>query len=751
MQSSRALISLFVPTILFFFCSGCGPMEPGPSAYELAQGCYSLRSVAEQRWIVAIDAESIALQNSEETPGVATKFFIKPSALGIFLLRDQEGRFLSIEQGRLRRNPKASGTSEWDIKHLKLREDDVALDAFYTLQGAASKLRLLADAGHLQLQGDVGETLATGSAFEFVPQDAGACLPFPEASLDAKVSADFHQPKNPNEPVFGYADVHTHLPFPRALGGVAMSGEVFHRFGIEHALHDCSSLHGSNGSWDWLEAQSTQTGASQHNTEGYPNFPYWPSRLTNTHVQAYYRWIERAYLSGLRLMVANATGIPAYCQILGILHPGKIETDCKSDQDIESQIRYMFELEKYIDAQEGGPGRGWFKIVRSPREARQAIAQNKVAVVLGSEYGSLFDCTEGNAICNADYVERKLNELHALGVRSIFPLHRFDNAFGGTRPQEGSAGRWMNLANKVATSKVDKLSDFINPLKYLFKPIGGHYWQLENCPNGVEGVPHIRSMTDFIETDFAFLTQILDKIPVVGALARQILGWTFIGKIKPLPDYGEFAGGRPACNARPLQSVGRTLIQRIMDKGMILEIDHMSEATLLETLDMLEARAYSGVISSHDWIENTPGIRQRIFRLGGMMAPYNRDPEGIGRVLTQYSKEMAPFVPTAGVGIGTDVQGATIQASSSAPYSVRYPFRSIDGQVEFTAPKTGNRHFDFNKEGLAHYGLLPEWVEQLRLIDEARGTQAVEILMKSAESYLQMWERAEAQAVDFNQ
>ena len=52
----------------------------------------------------------------------------------------------------------------------------------------------------------------------------------------------------------------------------------------------------------------------------------------------------------------------------------------------------MHELERYIDAQAGGPGKGFFRIVETPAAAREVIARGKLAVVLGIETSNLFDC-----------------------------------------------------------------------------------------------------------------------------------------------------------------------------------------------------------------------------------------------------------------------------------------------------------------------------------------------------------------------
>ena len=67
-----------------------------------------------------------------------------------------------------------------------------------------------------------------------------------------------------------------------------------------------------------------------------------------------------------------------------------------------------------------------------------------------------------------------------------------------------------------------------------------------------------------------------------------------------------------------------------------------------------------------------------------------------------------------------------------------YPFRSFDGQL-VDRQRSGQRVYDINVDGVAHYGLFPDWVEDLRLL---AGQEVVDDLGRGAEAYLQMWERA---------
>jgi len=55
--------------------------------------------------------------------------------------------------------------------------------------------------------------------------------------------------------------------------------------------------------------------------------------------------------------------------------------------------------------------------------------------------------------------------------------------------------------------------------------------------------------------------------------------------------------------------------------------------------------------------------------------------------------------------------------------------------------KTGNRYWDFNTDGMAHYGMMPDFLQDLRNIGITPANLTP--LFRSAEDYIQMWEKAE--------
>ena len=88
----------------------------------------------------------------------------------------------------------------------------------------------------------------------------------------------------------------------------------------------------------------------------------------------------------------HATTNEVYCQLAVGIGAQAQRFDGKDMVAADRIIEETYALERYIDAQSGGPGKGWFRIVSSPAQARQQIEAGKLAVVLGLEVSDLFNC-----------------------------------------------------------------------------------------------------------------------------------------------------------------------------------------------------------------------------------------------------------------------------------------------------------------------------------------------------------------------
>src|SRR3954465_675967 len=109
------------------------------------------------------------------------------------------------------------------------------------------------------------------------------------------------------------------------------------------------------------------------------------------------------------------------------------------------------ELQDYVDAQAGGPGKGFFQIVTDPYQAREVINQGRMAVVLEIEVSEPFDCMGWDQpTCDRPRIDRQLDEMHKLGVRSMLLLNKFDNPLVGVRFDSGPVGVLINAGNRLS-------------------------------------------------------------------------------------------------------------------------------------------------------------------------------------------------------------------------------------------------------------------------------------------------------------
>src|SRR4051812_44885807 len=271
------------------------------------------------------------------------RFYLKPTRLGGFYM-------LLDTHGRLRGASAPGAAAEWSIK--RAGRGRFAIRSTVTSRALATHLRL---------------TRAHG------------CKRFPEAAVNAAGKAPPATRRDGS--VIGFADAHLHVPAALRAGGLVVSGESFDRYGIAEALGHDADVHGQDGSQD-ITGNLLRNGdpAGTHDTHGWPSFTGWPTFDTYTHQQIYYRWLERSWRAGERLIVAQTVEDESLCNI----EPRKSHS-CDETQTVEAEIKQLRALQDYVDAQSGGRGRGWFRLVFSPAPARQGTERGRVAGLVGGE------------------------------------------------------------------------------------------------------------------------------------------------------------------------------------------------------------------------------------------------------------------------------------------------------------------------------------------------------------------------------
>ncbi|MBU2667937.1 membrane dipeptidase [Actinoplanes bogorensis] len=611
------------------------------------------------------------------TAAGAEPFRFEASQLGRYLLRDSTGK------------PPYQSVLGW-----VWAGDAYGERADWTVSAADGRYRFVSTATGQQMGVYLGGLGAGNSASTIALTPAGGCAAIPDIATG--VSGTPAPGVDANGKLVGWIDAHAHITAAEAFGGSLHCGDPYAPGGAPVALKGCPS-HATLGWGALLEAIIAGTDPINSAEDGWPTFGDWPQYDTMLHEASYFRSLERAWKSGQRvlnqLLVANRV-------ICGLTLE---HTSCDEMDQIRAQATYLRKMQDYVDARSGGPGKGWFRLATTPAQVRQIAAQGKLAVTMGVENSEIFGCREVNDVpqCTKAQIDAGLDELTSLGVSGIYPIHKFDNAFGGTRFDEGVTGAAVNVGNLIST---------------------GHWWQATSCTGPSDNEQPI------VSDDFAKLLQLGVGLPA--------------GAILPVYPSGKI------CNVRGLTDLGRYLIQKMMDRGMIIHIDHMSVKAASTVLDMAEQANYPGVASVHSWAD--PTLINRTLGVGGFVAGYafsaSDDGQGNPTFLQEWrtNNGLANGSKITGYGIGTDVNGLGTQPAprlNAGSSPLVYPFTATNG-TQVSKQVYGTRTFDLNTDGVAQYGLYPDYI--VDLINQAGpdGAQLRRQLLNGAEAYTVMWEKA---------
>jgi microsomal dipeptidase-like Zn-dependent dipeptidase len=518
---------------------------------------------------------------------------------------------------------------------------------------------------------------------------------------------------NSGNELFGYVDMHTHpmahLGFGKKLlhgapdiGSIVPAGTFncnkndFRAESIEQALGSCASTHGmfvskNNYCGDHVRQQVITTiegimgSKAVHGEQPYKMFETWPKYNDIMHQKMWVDWIKRAYQGGLRVMVTLAVNNRTLADGIN----GNLPTDDKSTGDLQ-----IDELKSFVERH-----KDFMEIAYNPSQLRDIVKRNKLAVIVGIELDNI-----GNFISmpykrlTRYMISAEINRLYDKGVRYIFPVHVIDNHFAGTAV-------YIDVFN------------FSNRREY------GRYWDLQ-CAVKEENISHRYSFySNFMMAFLAFFNLGISPFDIPGASPNC-------------------SGNIGYINKRGLTEKGRYAITYMMEKGMMIDIDHLSETAAEQVLQLAgEFRGGYPLNSSHnsirkkgkDFSENSrsPEQLEKIAALGGMF--------GLGWSGIDAAEFLADYRTALGimgdrnVSIGTDTNGFIVWPGPRKGSKVIY-------NESFPMCQTGAKTWDYNKDGVAHYGLLPDFLSDLNNLG---GNKELQSLFKTAEDFARMWEKCE--------
>jgi microsomal dipeptidase-like Zn-dependent dipeptidase len=327
--------------------------------------------------------------------------------------------------------------------------------------------------------------------------------------------------------LFGLADLHAHFFTDLAYGGRILHGQASAPGGPEQALRSCKKNHGGI------------TVEGPHDHRGWPTFEGWPKWNSLVHQQAYVDWIRRAWQGGLRIVQMDVQNTPFLGEVSATANRLLLHGDLQPLPNTDTSALWI-QTAAARALIERGPASDFAEIAYSAADARRIVNAGKLAVVLGIEVEALGGYLRPELLAGdpARAVRDLVETLYAAGVRHVIPIHLMENAFGHPAVFQRTLGA-MNYA------------------------VRGEYYAME----------------DGFDRGIRFDLRKQNANPIASIFESQAHA---SGKFA-MPAY------RAHASAEGLTPEGELLIRALLEKGMLVDIDHMSEQAADGTLTIAES------------------------------------------------------------------------------------------------------------------------------------------------------------------
>jgi Membrane dipeptidase (Peptidase family M19) len=535
---------------------------------------------------------------------------------------------------------------------------------------------------------------------------------------------------NPTDcPLKGLVDMHTHSMSHLAFGGKVMNGapdeqtlmlpgtiyrgndisnisncqDSLRPGTIARALSRCDAIHGgpdaNNNCGDIIRASALEkmdainTHFGEKN-DGYPDFKYWPSQQSILHQQMWHEWVRRAYNGGLRVMVSLSVNNSLLAKIVN----GNMPQTDKESSDLQIKEMIAF-VNRHSD---------FMEIARTPDDLKRIVGvNNKLAIILGIEVDDIGNFTYDyflkstrppftEPLPTLSAVKTELSRLYDQGIRYIFPIHLSNNVFGGT------------AINK-------------NQFALISKFLTGQYINVENTNTEGVTVNLKKENYDFID-----------------AAALRTRGVNYVIDYQPkydtIPGYGHI-------NALGLTDLGKSTLLEMMKMGFIVDIDHMGRKAMRDAIVISQNNRNYPLNTGHNEMMKPIGternlnleIVRAVKASGGMIGLGTSDI--LPSDFAKHYSNMLSIMGNKNVAIGTDANGfePLPKASPRLDSDIFYRDAGLVKQI------TGNRTWDYTKDGVAHYGLMPEFLFDIKR--QSNGLNVTLGLEHSANDFLLMWQK----------
>lgn len=379
--------------------------------------------------------------------------------------------------------------------------------------------------------------------------------------------------------VWGFVDTHTHPMAHLAFGGKTMTGLPDGPMEIALSTAECEANN--------HRAISIQE-YNAHKSEGYPNFSGWPRFNVQLHQPMYIDWIKRSFQGGLKLLSVLATTNMFWAtRALGV--------GVKPELPVDDETAELLALEEFKKIAKKEENSSWMEIALTPQDARRIILSGKLAVVLGLEMDNFGNFKDESYVYSEPYakppsnsltilssnsteartqIHDKIKQYYDLGIRQVTPLHYISGVFGGTAVFRYQFG----MIQSSFTGK-----------PYLLRE-GSQFGVNYNISKDIQGIQAI----------FGAASEVL------SGDAKSFYTCTYEGWVNPTWD-SHCENFRSMVNGQGLTARGYILMEELMKKGLIIDVDHSSLLSSTHIFNTAEKINYPLLSSHSDPLETCIG------------------------------------------------------------------------------------------------------------------------------------------------
>lgn len=485
--------------------------------------------------------------------------------------------------------------------------------------------------------------------------------------------------------IFGVPDVGTLMPHG------TVTCQTTHRYArnIAEALGSCYGIHGGH---DFFKnpcgnhtrrmvlngVEDGNNANKPHDVEHPDGFPTFSRWPKHNDILHQTMWIDWLKRSW-EGGLRVMVGLAVNSRILAVGIEGDNPIDDKTSGDI--QLDEMIKLAGRHD---------WIEVARSANDLRRIVSQDKLALILGVELDDIGNFVLSQRVPNEDEIRYEIRRLYEKGVRYILPIHIVDNFFGGTavfNPEFARANRYQN----------------------------GKWWDLVCAEH-----------EDAVTQQLSFGWDAIITIALGGA-----------GGTQPTPACQPGIG---YVNNFSLTTQGRIAIDEMMRLGMLIDIDHMSLETVKNVLDYTRPNMYP-FISGHNGPSTGSGLenQRQVYHYAELAV------RGGMAGVTWADSDAKSFLKTAertqntgiSIALGTDANG---MSKAPRPRKECSYTPCVVYSDKFTKSSTANKTWDYNVDGVAHYGMIPDFIKD---VENLEGEEVVANLFNGAEALAELWEHTE--------